>query len=481
VIEEPEATALLLLVVGVLFAASVLVSRAARRLTVPVALLYLGVGVAAHLAGVSVARPDLAFRLGTISLVLILFDGGLNTSIEVVRPVLAPSMLLATVGVAGTAALVAMTGRLLGLGWQAALLLGAVVSSTDAAAVFSVLRQSRIELRKRVATTLELESGLNDPVAVILTLALTAWQVPHWWELPAQLVIGLGVGWIVGEGGRRILPRLQLTTQGLMPVFTVSLAFLAFGAAGMLSGSGFLATYVAAVLLGNARLPYRAGLLRVHDALAWFAQVLMFAELGLLSKPENLLAIAPLGLVVGAALSLVARPLSVIPCLLPFGYRREELVFVSWVGLRGAVPIVLAIFPVLRGVPDAERIFDIVFFVVVGNAILPGATVRLAARLLRVQVSAPPPPRALVEITSAESLSGEVVPFYIAPASAVAGARIADLPLPEGCTVALISRGTELVAPRGNTELRPGDHVHVFCRPEDKPLVLLLFGRPEEE
>src|SRR5437016_71757 len=171
--------------------------------------------MAAQLAGVQFTRPDQAFRLGTISLVLILFDGGLNTSLAAVRPALAPASLLATVGVAGTAALVALAGRLLGLRWQPALLLGAVVSSTDAAAVFSVLRQSRIELRKRVATTLEVESGLNDPVAVILTLALTAWQAPHWWELPGQLAVGFIVGWLVGQGGRRILPSLGLTTQGL--------------------------------------------------------------------------------------------------------------------------------------------------------------------------------------------------------------------------------------------------------------------------
>jgi cell volume regulation protein A len=478
---EPHATELLLAVLGVLFAVSVLVSRAARRLTVPVALLYLAVGMGAHLAGVPSASPALAFRLGTISLVLILFDGGLHTSVASVRPVLAPSAVLATAGVLATAALVALAGWLIGLGLQASLILGAVVSSTDAAAVFAVLRMSGVELRKRIATTLELESGLNDPVAVILTIALTAWAVPRWWELPGELAIGLAVGLAVGESGRRVLPRLGLTTQGLLPVFTTALAFLAFGVAGILHGSGFLSTYVAAVVLGNARLPYRAGLSRVHDALAWFAQVLMFVELGLFSHPARLWQVAPLGLAVGVALALVARPLSVMLCLLPFSYHWRERGFVAWVGLRGAVPIVLAIFPLLRGVPEAARIFDIVFFVVVVNALLPGATVRWAARLLGVQVKAPPPPSALVEITSTESLNGEVLSFYIEAASAVAGSSIADLPLPDAVTITLITRGSELVAPRGPVQLQAGDHVHVFCHPEDKPLVLLLFGRQEEE
>jgi cell volume regulation protein A len=479
--EEPQATALLLAVVGTLFAVSVLVSRAASRFTVPVALLYLAVGVIATATGIPFNDHALAFRLGTISLVLILFDGGLNTSLSAVKPALTPSVVLATAGVAGTAAIVGAAAHLLGMDWRSALLLGAVVSSTDAAAVFAVLRGSRVELRRRVATTLELESGLNDPLAVMLTIALTAAELPHWWMLPRELAIGFVVGWLVGQGGRRALPRLGLTTQGLVPVFTVALAFVAFGAAGLLGGSGFLATYVTAVVLGNAKIPYRAGLARVHDALAWLSQVLMFVVLGLLSTPERLLPVAPMGVAIALVLAFVARPISVLLCLLPFRYSLGERGFVAWVGLRGAVPIVLATFPVLRGVPDAAHIFDIVFFVVLLNAILPGATVRWAARRFGVQVKAPPPPRALVEITSTESLNGEVLSFYIEPASAVANVRIADLPLPEGATVTLVTRGTELVAPRGNTVMNPGDHVHVFCHPEDKALVLLLFGRQEEE
>jgi cell volume regulation protein A len=458
----------------------VLVSRAARRLTVPVALLYLAVGVLADELGINFTDYHLAFRLGTISLVLILFDGGLNTPITAVKSALWPASMLATVGVAGTALIVGFAAHLIGFPWHAALLLGAIVSSTDAAAVFSVLRGSRVELRKRVTTTLELESGLNDPLAVMLTIALTAAQTPHLWLLPIELAVGFTVGWSVGEGGRRLLPRLGLTTQGLLPVFTVAMAFLSFGVASLIHGSGFLATYVTAVLFGNARIPYRAGLHRVHDALAWLSQVLMFVVLGLLSQPSRLPAVAPIGLAIGLVLAFVARPLPALLCLLPFQFRWRDRAFVSWVGLRGAVPIVLAIFPVLHGVPEAQRIFDVVFFVVVVNTLLPGATVKWAARFFGVQVKSSPPPAAVLEITSTESLNGEVLAFYIEPASAVAGARIADLPLPDGASVSLITRGSELITPRGPTELRAGDHVHVFCRRDDKPLVLLLFGREEE-
>lgn len=480
-IAEPHATARILALVGGLLAASVITSRAARRLTVPVALLYLFVGMVADEAGdFRFEDYSLAFRLGTLSLVLILFDGGLNTRTAAARQVAAPAAVLATLGVAITGALVGLAARAFGMGWRAALLLGAVVSSTDAAATFAVLRSSGVELRRRVATTLELESGLNDPLAMLLTIALTMAGTPHWWELPSQLAIGFAIGWLAGECGRRLLPWLGASAQGLLPVFTVALALLAFGVATLGHGSGFLATYVAAVRIGNGRLPYRVGLLRVHDALAWLAQVLMFVVLGLLSFPLRLWSVAPLGLAIALVLVFVARPVAVALCLWPFRYGVRERMFVSWVGLRGAVPIVLAIFPVLSGVPEAERIFDLVFFVVVVTALVPGATVKWAARLLRVQVKSPPPPGAVVEIASAEALRGEVLTFYVEPVSVVAGVRIADLPLPEGASVTLVTRGFELVAPRGRTELRAGDHVHVFCQPEDRALVLLLFGRQEE-
>jgi len=486
---EPLPIAIALVATGLLLATSVLASRTSGRAGVPVALLFLLVGmVAGTVAGIHFEDHRLAFRAGTVALVLILFDGGLSTPVASIRRVLAPAAALATVGVVVTALLVALAARAVGLTWAQAALFGAVVSSTDAAAVFSVLRSARIQVRRRVAHVLEIESGVNDPMAVILTLAFTAAlaeQRAPGWELASdvalQLAVGLAVGWTVGRAGRFVLPRARLAAGGLYPVLTLALAFVSFGAATLLHGSGFLAVYVTAVVLGNGPLPYRSGLVRVHDAMAWFSQVGMFLVLGLLADPARLGPIALPALAIALFLVFVARPAAVLPCLLPFRFSPREVVFIAWVGLRGAVPIILATYPVLAGVEGARRIFDLVFFVVVVSTLLQGAPIRWLARRLDLVVPGPPAPRAVLEIVSRDPLAGEVLSFYVEPASAVSGSAIADLPFPEGANVMLILRGQELVPPRGQTLLRSGDHVYVFARPEDKPLVQLLFGRLEED
>ncbi len=488
---EPAKTAADLVVFGAILAASVLLSRASARAGLPVALLFLAVGIAAGsegFGGIAFEDYALTFRLGTVALVLILFDGGLNTPLASVRGVVGPASVLATVGVVGTAALTALGARLFGLPWREAWLLGAVVSSTDAAAVFSVLRGSGLQLRRRVSVTLELESGLNDPMAVILTIAVTQAVVDGGtlpglsvlWRVPVQLAVGAGLGVAIGLGGRRLLGRVRLLAGTLYAVLTVAIALLAFGVPTLLNGSGFLAVYVAALVLGNADLPYRAALLRVHDFLAWSSQIVMFVALGLLTFPSRLGAAASPGLGLALFLALVARPAVVLPCLLPFRYSWREAVYIAWVGLRGAVPIILATFPVLAGAPGAQRVFDIVFFVVVVNAILPGGTVKHVTRWLGLGEKATPAPEALLEIQSRAPLRGELLSFPIDDALAIAGARIAAIPLPEGASVTLVVRGEELIPPRGATEIRAGDHVYVFCRPADRPYVQLLFGRPED-
>jgi len=487
---EPLPIAVALLVMGVLLGVSAVASRATGRLGVPFLLLFLLVGVLAGSEGIGrIPFEDyrLTFRVGTVALVLILFDGGLNTALSSIRRVLAPAGLLATIGVAGTAALTALGARALGLPWAESLLLGAIVSSTDAAAVFSVLRGAGIQVRPRVAHLLELESGVNDPMAVILTLAVTQALVSGegtsfriLWEIAVQLAVGLGGGLAIGYGGRWLLGKVRLAASGLYPVLTLALAFFAFGAPTLLWGSGFVAVYVAAVVLGNGPLPYLAGLRRVHDAMAWFSQVAMFLLLGLLAFPSRLASVAGPGLALGLLLAFVARPLVVAACLAPFRFPAREVAFVAWVGLRGAVPIMLATFPVFAGVAGAGHVFDLVFFVVVVSALVQGTSIRWLARRLELEVAGPPPPRAMLEIMSAQRLAGEVVSFYVEPASAVAGSRISDLPIPEGSAVMLVVRGRDLVAARGRTILQPGDHVYVFAPPVEKPFVQLLFGRQEE-
>jgi cell volume regulation protein A len=491
VLEEPLPTAIALAVTGILLGASALASRASGRLGVPFALLFLVVGMLAGsdgIGGIEFEDYALTFRVGTVALVLILFDGGLNTSVSSLRRVLAPATVLATVGVAGTAALTALGARALGFGWAESLLVGAIVSSTDAAAVFSTLRNAGIQVRSRVAHLLEVESGVNDPMAVILTLAVTGALLegsgPSWRILPdtvVQLAVGIAGGLAVGYLGLWVLARVRLAASGLYPVMTLSLAFVAFGAPTLLWGSGFVAVYVAAVVLGNGALPYVSGLRRVHDAMAWFSQIAMFLLLGLLAFPTRLAAVAGPGLALGLFLALVARPIVVAALLLPFRVPRREVVFVAWVGLRGAVPIMLATFPVLSGVAGARHVFDVVFFVVVVSTIVQGTTIRWLARALGLEIPSPPAPRAALEIVSTQQLAGEVLSYYVEPASAVAGSRISDLPFPEGSAVMLVVRGRELVAARGRTVLQPGDHVYVFTTAADKAFVHLLFGREEEE
>ena len=489
---EPFATAILLATFGILLATSILFGRVSERVGVPIVLIFLIIGMLAGsegLGGIPFDDYGFAFRIGTVALVLILFDGGLNTPLLPLRDALAPAGLLATVGVIGTAALVAGAAHFLGYGASPALLLGAVVSSTDAAAVFAVLRGSGINLKRRVGTTLEVESGINDPMAVILTTSITASIVagqalPDWagmlWEVVAELAVGLLVGYLVGRVGRAVLNRLRLPAGGLYPALTLALAFLAYGVATLGSGSGFLSVYVAAVVLGNGQLPYRRSLVRVHDSIAWLSQIAMFLLLGLLVVPSRLVEAAWPGLVIALFLAFVARPLVAGLILLPFRYSLRDTAYVGWVGLRGAVPIILATYPILAGALGAERMFDVVFFIVVVNALVPGMTVPWVTRRLRLESAEPPPPPAILEIESMQPLQGELMSFYVDEALLVAGVPMAELPFPEGAAATLVVRGQELIAPRGGTELRNGDYVFVFCRPEDKPFIQLLFGRPAE-
>ena len=488
---EPLSTAFLLTAIAGLLILSGLASRLSQHLGVPALLIFLLLGIAAGsegIGGIPFADYSLAFRLGMIALVLILFDGGLNTSVDVLRRAAAPASILATVTVALTALFVAGVGVLLGLSLPIAILVGAVVSSTDAAAVFSVLRGSGIRLREKTGAVLEVESGLNDPMAVFLTFVATEVLLgtqtlgSHTlWLLLLQVVVGMLGGIGCGFGGRVLLRAVHLPAAGLYPVLTVAIAFAAFGVTTLLNGSGFLAVYLAAITLAAAPLPYRAGIRRVHDGLAWLSQILMFLLLGLLVFPSRLWPLVQEGTILAAALAFVARPLAVLPILLPFAFNWRERFFLSWVGLRGAVPIILATYPVLRGVPAGEQIFHLVFFVVLINSVLPGATVSWLARRYQFahpQIIVPP---ANVELVSLRDYPGEFVWYFIAHASAVSGALIRDLPLPEGCVVILVIRGDGVVAVRGATRLQDGDHVCVFVLPEHRPLLDLLFGQGSNE
>jgi len=488
---EPFATAAMLTAFGALLASSVVLSRASARFGVPVALLFLFVGVAAGTEGLGhIAFDDyhFAFRVGTAALVLILFDGGLNTPVGAARAVLAPSIVLATLGVLATTGLVSAAAHALGIAWTKALLLGAIVSSTDAAAVFSVLKATGTRLRQRVGHTLELESGFNDPMAVILTTSLTAALIggghlaalPLAGEIALQLAVGAAVGFAAGIAAHWAILRIRLPAAGLYPAFTLAICCLSFGVATLLRGSGFLAVYLTGMTLGARTLPHAVGIRRVHDALGWLSQVLMFLLLGLLVYPSRLLLVAGTGLALAIFLAIVARPLVTVLLLAPFRYEWRESAYVGWVGLRGAVPIVLATIPVMARLPGARELFDMVFFIVVAGAVVPGATVPWVTRVLGVRSDAPPPPKTSIEVDVRSHLGDELRSYFVSPQLAVSGAHIRDVPFPTGAAVSMIERGGALIAPSGSTRIEPGDYVYVIAPEESRPEVELLFGSAEE-
>lgn len=486
-LSEPESLALFLTVFGLLMGFCALFAKALARSGVPIVLVFLILGMLGGSQGIGGVEFDnfrTAFRIGAIALVFILFDGGLNTTMDSIRRSAGPASVLATVAVALTAGAVALIGRLLGLPWPEAILIGSIVSSTDAAAVFATLRGSSIRVKEKIRATLEVESCANDPMAVILTVAtveaIQASALPGWsllWDVPVQLAVGTAIGIVVGCALKWSLNHILLPTTGLYPVVTFAFAFIAFGVATLVNGSGFLAVFAAGVVVGNAYLPYRAGLSRVHDAIAWMSQVTMFLMLGLLVVPSTLLSVVGVGLLMGLGLACVARPLAVTLCLLPFRWPWKEIGYVSWVGIRGAVPIILGTIPVMVGIEGGDRVFHIVFFIVVLSALAPGASIVPITRWLKLEDQMPPTPSAALELHSLRRMSGEIHAYHIEESVLACGLPLSQIRFPKGAAAILIVRGDELMAARGDTVCKPGDHIYVFCRPGDEPQIGLIFGK----
>jgi cell volume regulation protein A len=459
--DELTTLAVTLLVASVLVVACAAASRLAARAGLPAVVLFLGLGMLAGSEGIGGLAFDdhaFAFRIGVIALLFILFDGGLNTPLSTVKRFAGPATTLATLGVLVTTAILAAGARLAGFSWTEGLLLGAIVSSTDAAAVFSVLRSGGLRPRERISATLELESGLNDPMAVLLTVTLTEslltgrpLAVTSLGFVVVSLALGGIVGALVALAGRFLLARFRVPASGLYPLLTIALGCAAFGAASVVHGSGFLAVYVAGVLLGDARLPYRAAVIRVHDFLGWSAQLVMFLVLGLLVYPSRMSDVAPEGVGLALLVCFVARPFAVVLCLLPFRYPVREILYIAWGGLKGAVPIVLAIIPILAQVPGGRRIFDVVFFVVLVSALLQGSMMRPLALRLRVGKPAPPSRNASLEIVALRPTGSDLLTFDVSSAAAVCGVKVSEIPFPPKSSAMLIVRGDELVAPRGET------------------------------
>jgi len=478
----------LLLLGGILSLAGILSSKVSIRASVPVLVLFIGVGMLAGsegVGGIDFEDYRLSHGVGTLALALILFDGGLRSPAESLRSVWRPALALSTIGVALTALLTGVAAAwIVGLPLFDGLLIGAIVSSTDAAAVFAILRGRGVRLPERLKSTLEFESGSNDPMAILLTLGLIEIALgrmePGFGFLVfffVQMGAGAAVGLIVGRLGVRLLNAVDLDSEGLYPILATTFGVLSFGVAHVLGGNGFLATYLTGIVVGNAPLVFRRGILLFHDGAAWMAQIAMFVLLGLLSFPSALVAAAPQGLLLAGVLMVVARPLTVFALLAPFRFRFREILVISWAGLKGAVPIILATYPLLAGLPGARRIFDIVFFTVLLSALTQGWTLPLVARWLGLQRPPVRTPAVSLEISSLRHVNAEAVEYPLLADSRVVGMRLREIPLPEGALVAMVAREHRALPPTGSTVLRAGDFVFVVMTRDLRPLVDLLFLR----
>jgi cell volume regulation protein A len=455
---------LTLLAAGLVLLVSVVATRAAARIGLPSLLLFLGLGIVLgeDVIGINFNDAQLAQDLGTAALAVILIEGGLTTRWGDIRSAIGPSAVLGTLGVGISTLVTAFAAHfLVGLSWQLALLIGATVSSTDAAAVFSVLRV--VPLPRRIAGVLEAESGFNDAPTVILVIIFssTPFHLDTWdvigtlvYELAAGAAIGIGLGWL----GRLVMPRLALPSSGLYPLTTFGLCTVAFAAAGSAHASGFLATYIAAVILANSGLPHRAATRSFAEGLGWLAQIGLFVLLGLLVDPSKLLGEVGPALVIGLVLLLLARPLSVIASLTPFRYPAREQAFVSWAGLRGAVPIVLTTFAIVRGVPHSGRLLNIVFVLVVIFTLIQGPSLLPVAR--RLGLSPGGTAREIpVESAPLDVLDAELLTMTIPPDSGLNAVSVLELRLPAPAVITLIIRDGHTFVPGEDTTMRTGDEL----------------------
>jgi cell volume regulation protein A len=481
-----------ILVTGVLLLLGIASSKVSARLGVPVLVLFLLLGMLAGsegIGGLEFENYRLAHAIGTLALAMILFDGGLSTALPAIGIAWKPSVLLATWGVLVTAVITgAAAAWILNISLLEGLLLGSIVGSTDAAAVFAVLRSGGVSLPKRIAAVLEVESASNDPMAIFLTIGcieVLLGNVPIGPGLlglfASQMVIGGVCGVAGGYAAVWVVNRIELGTAGMYPVLISAFCLLTFGIAAQLGGSGFLAVYLAGVVVGNRSLVFQRGIRLFHDAIAWLSQIVMFVVLGLLCFPSRLLDVAGSALLISCVLILVARPLAVLLSASPFRFTWKELVFMSWVGLKGAVPITLATFPLMLGTADkplqAPLLFDVVFFIVVVSAVVQGSSLAPVARRLGLERLPDPEPPVTLEISSLRHVNGEVVDYAIGDDSRAAGRMVKELALPEGAVIALIAREEQIVPPQGNTCILPRDHVILVLRPGIQPLVNQVFGR----
>ncbi len=477
----------IILLSAVLILLGIISSQLSARLGLPVLVLFLIVGMLAGEdgpGGIFFDNAEAAHSLGTLALALILFDGGLQTPFKAIKQVWKPASTLATLGVLVTGGVTGVAAAyILDIPLLQGLLLGAIVGSTDAAAVFSLLRNAGINLNSKLKATLEIESASNDPMAIFLTIGLleilvndlkpgSGLLVMFLSQMGLGALVGLAVGWV----SVKLINKIQLVAAGLYPVLVSACGLLSFGITANIGGSGFLAVFITGVVIGNSRFVFQRSTFLFHDGLAWLSQITMFVVLGLLITPTSLFDIWFEGLLIALVLIFIARPIAVVPVLALFGFNIREITLVSWVGLRGSVPIILAIFPLIFGLPGADLIFNVVFFVVLISATLQGSTLSWMAKKLSLTLPPPVTPAATLEITALGDVDADIVEYTLGDTSRSVGRRISQLALPDGAVMAMITRNNKVIAPRGSTLLEAGDQLFIVLKPNIREFIDYVFS-----
>jgi potassium/hydrogen antiporter len=462
-----------LLIGSILLFISIIAGKTSYKFGVPTLILFLTIGMLAGsegIGGIYFDDPQTAQFIGIVALNFILFSGGLDTSWKSIKPVMGQGLVLSTFGVLATAVSVGYFVHLItDFTLFEGLLLGAIVSSTDAAAVFSILRSRNLGLKDKLRPTLEFESGSNDPMAYFLTIAFTQLVlVPDGGLISIvpmfflQIIIGGMMGFLFGKLGVMAINKISLEFEGLYPVLVIALMFFTFSFTDFIYGNGFLAVYVAAVYLGNHELIHKKTILKAFDGFAWLMQIILFLTLGLLVYPSQIIAVVGVGILISLFLILIARPLSVFLGLVFFRMKNKSRWFISWVGLRGAVPIVFATYPLLAGLEKAQMIFNIVFFISLSSLLLQGTTLSVVARWLKVSLPERARPKSQLEIFLNDGEKSEFFEYVLEEDSKAGGKKIFELNFPKTAIIALIKRQGKYVAPNGATKLQPGDEIVIL-------------------